>query len=124
MLGEDPKAPATVIIDRLRSEGYDGGITILKDYLSEVRPLFVQAKAFQRTSYLPGEIGQCDWWEPPLSIPVGKGAFRQVYGLVATLPHSAAHSCVFSFTKQMTDFLPPPSQGVCNVSVGHRRRWS
>lgn len=106
MLGEDPKAPATVIIERLRREGYDGGITILKDYLKEVRPLFVQAKAFQRTSYLPGEIGQCDWWEPPLMVPVGKGASRQVFGLVATLPHSAAHSCVFSFSKQMIDFLP------------------
>lgn len=106
MLGEDPKAPATVIIERLRREGYDGGITILKDYLVEVRPLFVQAKAFQRTSYLPGEIGQCDWWEPPLMVPVGKETVRQVFGLVATLPHSAGHSCVFSFTKQMVDFLP------------------
>lgn len=106
MLGEDPKAPATVIIERLRREGYDGGVSILKDHLRVVRPLFLQAKAFQRTSYLPGEIGQCDWWEPPLSIPVGKGAVRQVFGLVATLPHSAAHSCVFSFTKQMVDFLP------------------
>jgi transposase len=106
LLGEDPKAPATVIIERLRREGYEGGITILKDYLVGVRPLFVGAKAFQRTSYLPGEIGQCDWWEPPLSIPVGKGASRQVYGLVITLPQSAAHACVFSFSKQMIDFLP------------------
>lgn len=106
MLGEDARAPATVILERLRLEGYDGGVTILKNYLTEVRPLFVGARAFQRTWYLPGEIGQCDWWEPPLVIPVGKGVHRQVYGLVTTLPHSAAHACVFSFSKQMVDFLP------------------
>jgi transposase len=106
MLDDDPRAPATVIIERLRRDGYEGGITILKDYLVEVRPLFVGATAYQRTSYLPGEIGQTDWWEPGIRVPVGKGAARAVFGLVTTLPHSAAHSAVFSFSKQMADFLP------------------
>jgi transposase len=106
MLGEDPKVPATVIIRHLRRDGYGGGITILKDYLQGVRPLFVEAKSYQRTSYLPGEVGHTDWWEPPIQVPVGKGARRQVFGLVTTLPHSAAHACVFAFSKTMADFLP------------------
>jgi transposase len=38
MLDEDPKVPATVIIQRLRAYGYRGGITILKDHLQKVRP--------------------------------------------------------------------------------------
>ena len=59
----------------------------------------------QRTSYLPGEIGQGDWWELPLEIPVGKERTRKPYGFVTTLPHSAAHAVVFSFHKTMPDFL-------------------
>ena len=48
MLDTDAKAAATVIIDRLRVEGYSGGITILKDYLREVRPVFIRARSYQR----------------------------------------------------------------------------
>jgi len=106
MLKDDARAPATVIIERLRRDGYDGGITILKDYLQEVRPLFSEAESRQRTSYLPGEIGHTDWWKPGVWVPVGKGATREVFGLVTTLPHSAAHATVFSFSKRMVDFLP------------------
>ena len=106
MLDADPKVPATVVIDHLRREGYEGGITILRDYLAEVRPLFLVARSYQRTSYLPGELAHTDWWSPPLSVPVGKGASRKVYGLVTTLPHSAAHATVFSFSKGVADFLP------------------
>ncbi len=32
--------------------------------------------------------------------------FRRPHGLVATLPHSAAHETVFTFTKTMADFCP------------------
>ncbi len=110
MLKEDAGALATVIIERLRRDGYDGGITILKEYLQKVRPLFMEAESRQRTSYLPGEIGHTDWWETRMRVPVGKGATREVFGLVTTLPHSAAHSAVFSFSKTMADFLPAFSQ--------------
>jgi transposase len=106
MLDIDPRVPATVIIEHLRREGYGGGITILRDYLAEVRPFFLGARSYQRTSYLPGEMGHTDWWEPPLRVPVGKGASRQVFGLVTTLPHSAAHAAVFCFSKGVADFLP------------------
>ncbi len=106
MLDTDAAAPATVIIEQLRREGYGGGITILKDYLREVRPLFIQARSFQRTSYLPGEIGQTDWWDLPVTVPVGRGVERPAFGVVTTLPHSAAHAAVFAFAKTMADFTP------------------
>lgn len=106
MLKEDARAPATVIIEHLRRDGYDGGITILKEYLHQVRPLFVEVEARQRTSYLPGEIGHTDWWDTRVWVPVGKGVSREAFGLVTTLPHSAAHAAVFSFSKTMADFLP------------------
>lgn len=110
LLKEDAGAPATVIIERLRRDGYEGGITILKEYLRKVRPLFVEAESRQRTSYLPGEIGHTDWWDTRVWVPVGKGATREVFGLVTTLPHSAVHAAVFSFSKTMADFLPAFSQ--------------
>lgn len=106
MLDVDPKAPATVIIEHLRRDGYEGGITILKDYLVGVRPLFVEARSYQRTSYLPGEVGHTDWWETGISVPVGRATTRKVFGLVTTLPHSAAHATVFAFSKTMPDFMP------------------
>ncbi len=62
MLDVDPKAPATVICERLRRSGYAGGISILKEHLAAVRPGFTAARAFQRTSYLAGELVQLDWW--------------------------------------------------------------
>ncbi|MDE0288487.1 MAG: helix-turn-helix domain-containing protein [bacterium] len=95
MLERDPRVPARVILERLRREGYEGGITILKDYLARVRPPKTK-RVYQRTSYLPGELAQCDWWQLPGSVPVGGGASRKVYGLVTTLPYSAAHAAVFS----------------------------
>lgn len=38
LLHEDADAPATVIIEHLRRDGYQGGISILKEYLAGVRP--------------------------------------------------------------------------------------
>jgi transposase len=106
MLGQDAKAPATVIREHLQAEGYAGGITILKDYLQEVRPQFLLARTYQRTSYLPGELGQVDWWELPLCIPVVENVLRKLFGLVVTLPHSAAHACFFTHSQTLHDFLP------------------
>ena len=44
--------------------GYAGGKTIFDDYLREVRPRFLGPRTFQRTVYRPGELVQCDLWEP------------------------------------------------------------
>lgn len=105
MLDRDPKVPATVVIQHLRRSGYAGGITILKEHLSGARPSFLAARTFQRTSYLPGEVSQIDWWHTGRKVPVGKGASREAFGLVATLPHSAAHAAVFTFGRTVADLL-------------------
>ena len=105
MLDADPEVPATVILERLRRDGYAGGITILKQHVAAVRPAFAAARSYQRTSYLPGELAHGDWWEPATRVPVGGGATRKAYGWVTTLPHSAAHAVVYSLSKTMADFL-------------------
>lgn len=106
MLRQDPTVRCPVILQQLRRLGYAGGRTILKDYLQQVRPQFLAAQSYQRTTYLPGEIGQADWWHTGLQVPVGKGKSREAFGLVTTLPHSAAHAAVYTFSRTMGDFVP------------------
>lgn len=105
MLDADPQVPATVILEQLRRAGYAGGITILKEQVAAVRPAFLTARSYQRTTYLPGELAHGDWWEPATQIPVGNGATRKAYGWVTTLPHCAAHAVVYSLSKTMADLL-------------------
>ncbi len=106
MLDVEPDVRATVILERLRADGFAGGITILKDHLRLVRPAFLAARSYQRTAYRPGEIGQVDWWHTGTQIPVGRGRTREAFGLVTSLPHSGAHAAVFSFTRTVADVRP------------------
>jgi transposase len=115
MLDEDPRAPATVIAARLRPQGYAGSLTILKDHLRRVRPAFVAARAYQRTSYSPGELAQTDWWEPGVVVPVGKGQSREVFGLVTGLPFSAAFRVVFAFNQTVAAFCPALVGGLARL---------
>ena len=68
LLGEFPTMPATVIAERI---GWERGITILRDRVAELRPLFVPPDPCQRTTYAPGELAQWDLWQPDVEIPVG-----------------------------------------------------
>jgi transposase len=49
-----------VLLERLREQGYDGGITILKEYVHEFRPA-KSAPAVRRYETLPGKQAQMDW---------------------------------------------------------------
>ena len=106
MLAEDPKVPATVITERLRRFGFAGSVTIVKDHVRRVRPQFVAAHNFQRTSYLPGELAQTDWWHTGVHLPVGRSQTREAFGLVTGLPFSAAFRVVFAFQRTTAAFLP------------------
>ncbi|NCD17576.1 MAG: IS21 family transposase [Actinobacteria bacterium] len=47
------------ILRRLREQGYDGGKTILNDYIAHVRPR--KPKGYLTLSFAPGECAQVDW---------------------------------------------------------------
>lgn len=70
LLKDTPRMPATVIAERI---GWDRSLTILKDRVRELRPLFLPADPCQRTEYRPGELAQWDLWFPPVKIPLGQG---------------------------------------------------
>jgi transposase len=69
-----PRMPATVIAERI---GWARGLTVLKERVAELRPVYLPPDPAGRTSYVAGEIGQCDLWFPPISLPVGFGQVRR-----------------------------------------------
>ncbi len=64
LLKDAPDRSAVNILQRLRPAGYQGGITILKDYLLDIRPSRPSpAEAFFELDFAPGEAAQVDWGE-------------------------------------------------------------
>jgi transposase len=74
LLAAYPGMPATVIAERI---GWDRGLTVLKDRVRELRPVYLPPDPASRTSYVAGEIAQCDLWFPPVRVPVGCGQVRR-----------------------------------------------
>lgn len=44
--------------------------------MAEWRPAYLPPDPASRTSYVAGEIAQCDFWFPPITLPVGFGQAR------------------------------------------------
>jgi len=106
LLGADPRLPGQRVRELIAPLGFDGGKTIVDDYLREVRPLFSpRPRTFQRTVYRPGEICQFDLWEPRAEVPVGHGQTRRAWVVVACLGYSRAGAGGLVFSKQTPDLL-------------------
>ncbi len=73
-LGLVPTMPATVIAERV---GWTRGITVFKERVAELRPAYLPPDPASRTTYVAGEIAQCDLWFPPIQLPVGFGQVRR-----------------------------------------------
>src|SRR6266702_1758286 len=69
-----PRMPATVIAERV---GRRRGLTVFKERVAELRPVYLPPDPASRTSYVAGEIAQCDLWFPPIRLPVGFGQTRR-----------------------------------------------
>jgi transposase len=69
-----PTMPATVIAERI---GWTRSIRVLSGRVAELRPSYLPPDPASRTSYEPGEIAQCDFWFPPIQLPVGFGQVRK-----------------------------------------------
>ena len=105
LLKDEPRLPAVRIRELLRPLGYVGGETILKEHVREIRPFFLPARTYQRTVYLPGELAQCDLWEPRDAIPVGFGQTRKGYVVTCTLGYSRVGAGTLIFSKEAPDIL-------------------
>lgn len=105
LLRWDPKLPGVRVRELIEPLGFQGGKTIVDDYLREVRPLFVATRTHQRTVYLPGEICQWDMWEPSAHVPVGHGQLRRAWVVVACLGYSRVGAGALIFSKEAPDVL-------------------
>jgi transposase len=73
LLREYPRMPATVIAERV---GWRRGLTVFKERVAQLRPVYLPPDPASRTTYMPGEVAQFDFWFPPIDLPVGSGQVR------------------------------------------------
>ncbi len=85
--------------------GYAGGRSIFDDFVREVRPRFLTPRTFQRTIYRPGELIQCDLWEPAEHIPVGHGQRRRGWVVTSEVCWSRVIAGTLIFSKEAPDIL-------------------
>jgi transposase len=69
-----PTMPATVIAERI---GWERSVRVLRDRVAELRPAYLPPDPASRTAYAAGEVAQCDFWFPPIMLPVGCGQVRR-----------------------------------------------
>jgi len=92
---------ATQIFQRLREEHFDGGYTIVKEYVRKVRP--PKIKAFLKLSFAPGECAQVDWGSYG-SVRVGE-TIRRLSFFVMVLCYSRMMYVEFTVSQTMEHFL-------------------
>ena len=74
LLAAYPTMPATVIAERI---GWDRSVRVLRGRVAELRPAYLPPDPASRTAYAAGEIAQCDFWFPPVTVPAGSGQVRR-----------------------------------------------
>jgi transposase len=104
-LRTDPAIQSLRLREMAGDLGYEGGKTIFDDYVREVRPRFVRPRTFQRTVYRPGELIQCDLWEPKGHVPVGRGQLRRGWVVTAEVCWSRVIAGSLIFSKEAPDIL-------------------
>jgi transposase len=92
---------AQQIFQRLREAGFCGGVTVVKDYVRQIRP--PKQKAFLKLSFAAGEAAQIDWGEYG-TIAVG-GTRRKLSFFVMVLCYSRMMYLEFTVSQTMEHFL-------------------
>jgi transposase len=131
LLNQWPAMPATVIAERI---GWNRGLTIRKDRVRDRRPVFTPPDPASRTTYLPGEVAQCDLWFPPVDVPLGAGQVDRPPVLVMVAGYSRMIAARMLPTRSAEDLLagmwallaggvrcPRPWYGTTKVRLGHGR---
>ncbi len=130
LLAEFPDMPATVIAERV---GWERSMTVLRDRVAELRPLFVPPDPCQRTSYRPGELAQFDLWQPDALIPLGHGQADKLWVIVGVcgfsrfigawmIPSRQAHDVLGGHLQVLRQFGAVPRKVVWDQE-GAIGRW-
>jgi transposase len=116
-LAADPSIQSLRLREMAGELGYEGGKSIFDDYVREVRPRFRRTRTFQRTIYRPGELVQCDLWEPRELVPVGHGQLRRGYVVTVELCWSRVVAGALIFSKEAPDILWALGRGLGRIGV-------
>ena len=92
---------AQQVFQRLRDAGYQGGISIVKDYVHTIRPR--RREAFLTLAFAPGEAAQVDWGEYG-TLAVGNTR-RRLSFFVMVLAWSRQMYVEFFLSQSMEQFL-------------------
>ena len=89
------------VFQRLQDAGYEGSISIVKDYVSTIRPR--HREAFLTLAFSPGDVAQVDWGEYK-TITVGSTR-RRLSFFVMVLAWSRQMYVEFTLSQTMEQFL-------------------
>ena len=92
---------AQQIFQRLREEGYGGGVTILRDYVGRIRP--PKLPVYLKLHFAPGECAQVDWGVFG-TVAVGNTR-RRLSFFVIVLAYSRQMYVEFTVAQTMEHFL-------------------
>jgi transposase len=92
---------AVQILNRIREEGFDGGYSIVKEYVGKIRPK--RNKAFLKLSFAPGQCAQVDWGTFG-TVNVGE-TIRRLSFFVMVLCCSRMMYVLFTVSQSMEHFL-------------------
>jgi transposase len=92
---------AQQIFQRLREEGYRGGVTILRDYVRRIRP--PKRPVYLKLHFAPGECAQVDWGAYG-TVTVGNTS-RRLSFFVMVLAFSRQMFVEFTVSQTMEHFL-------------------
>lgn len=102
LLGQFPDMPATVIAEWI---GWVRSSSVLRARVALLRPLFKVADPADRTTYVPGEVVQCDLWFPAKVIPDGVGKLLAPPVLTMVAAYSRFVMAVMVPTRTSGDLL-------------------
>ena len=92
---------AQQIFQRLREEGYGGGVTIVRDYVRRIRP--AKQPVYLKLHFAPGECAQIDWGSFG-TVAVGNTQRRLCF-FVMVLAYSRQMYVEFTVSQTMEHFL-------------------
>lgn len=131
LLCDVPDMPASVIAERV---GRQGGMTVFRERVRELRPVYRPIDPVGRTEYRPGELAQRDIWIPAVRIPVAPGlalslpVWVGVSGysrtiVVRMIPSRAAHDVIAGHLACLIALGGVPRLGVYDgeAAIGRRR---
>ncbi len=103
LLEQDPSASSVVILQRLRPLGYEGGITLLRNYVRQLRGLVLPRRAFVRMEPAPAERFEVDWGH--FGALDYSGDMRKLYAFCPVEAHSRMLYVEFTHSQTFETFV-------------------